>query len=64
MQFVIGTDESLLVVVVVDDDVAVAVEDALEDVTFSACLLVREVDLMDSLATVEGEGGAVVLNLK
>lgn len=47
-----------------DDDVVVAVEDVVEDVTFSACLLVREVDLMDSLATVEGEGGAVVLNLK
>jgi len=63
MQFVIGTDESLLVLVD-DDDVVVAVEDVVEDVTFSACLLVREVDLMDALATVEGEGGAVVLNLK
>ena len=51
MQLLIGTDESVLVVV----DVVV-----LLDVTFLACLLVCDVNLIDAFAALEGDGAEVL----
>jgi len=64
MQLMIGTDESELVLDdTVVDDVDDVVDVVLLDVTFLACLLVCDVNLMDAFAAfaaLEGDGAEVL----